>query len=106
MDAEAASMPTPTPLSTAPSLQFKSPEAQAAFNAYLLTYRQLMSPPKLQTGFGQIPDPNQINQAVENLKAAGAQLQQSEANLKGILSPSELRQFRAYQSQLANPPEQ
>jgi acyl-CoA thioesterase len=76
-------------------LQFKSPGAQAAFEAYLESYHQVMMPP-------QINDPSQIQASLEMLARQVSTMQRAEQNLKAILSPSELRQFKAFQEQQDN----
>lgn len=103
-DADIAAAPTPTltPADALPTPQFKSPEAQAAFEIYLERYRQLMMPSPIPKT--EVIDPSQIQASLENIGHAVIAVKQAEANLTGILSPGELRQFKAYQNQLANPP--
>jgi hypothetical protein len=105
-DAEMAVAPTPTaipiPTGALPTPQFQSPEAQAAFENYLERYRQLMMPPPVPAT--EIIDASQIQSSLETIRQGVLGLRQAEQNLKGILSPNEMRAFRAYQNQLANPP--
>jgi hypothetical protein len=99
-------VPTPTAIQTPsgalPTPQFQRPEAQAAFSAYLESYRQLMMPPPLSTT--EVIDASQIQSSLEAIRQNVLGVRQAETNLKGILSPNELRAFKAYQNQLANPP--
>jgi hypothetical protein len=105
-DADMAAAPTPTaiptPSSALPTPQFQRPEAQAAFSAYLESYRQLMMPPPVPTT--EVIDASQIQSSLETIRQSVLGVRQAEQNLKGILSPNELRAFKAYQNQLASPP--
>ena len=103
-DVTAAPTPTaiPTPTDALPTPQFQRPEAQAAFSAYLERYRQLMMPAPVPTT--EVIDASQIQSSLETIRQGVLGLRQAEQNLKGILSPNEMRAFRAYQNQLANPP--
>jgi hypothetical protein len=103
-DAYVATAPTaiPTPTSAQPTPQFQRPEAQAAFETYLENYRQMMMPPPISSA--EIIDASQIQASLETIAHAVLSVRQAEQNLKGILSPNELRAFKAYQNQLASPP--
>jgi hypothetical protein len=103
-DADIAPDPTPVAIpgpSALPTPQFRSPEAQAAFSAYLEKYRHLMMPSPINRT--QVIDASQIRASLEAIGQAAIAVKQAEANLTGILNPNELRQFRAYQNQLAQP---
>jgi hypothetical protein len=104
-DTEIAIVPAPSPdprPSGLPTPQFKSPLAQAAFETYLETYRQLIMPPPMPAT--QVIDASQIQTSLEAIGHAVLSVRQAEQNLKGILSPNELRAFKAYQNQLNSPP--
>lgn len=105
-DTEVAVAPTPTaiptPTGSLPTPQFQSPEAQAAFETYLERYRQLMMPSPVPAT--EVIEASQIQASLENIGHAVIAVKQAEANLKGILSPNELRVFKAYQNQLSSPP--
>jgi hypothetical protein len=92
----------PAPSDTLPPPpQFRRPEAQAAFETYLERYRQLMMPLPVPTT--AVIDRSQIQASLQAIGQAAIAVKQAESNLTAILKPNELRQFRAYQNQLANP---
>jgi hypothetical protein len=105
-DAYVATAPTAPatvgPTSAQPTPQFERPEAQAAFETYLENYRQMMMPPPIPRT--EVIDASQIQASLETIAHAVLSVRQAEQNLKGILSPNELRAFKAYQNQLASPP--
>jgi hypothetical protein len=90
-----------SPSDALPTLQFRRREAQAAFETYLERYRQLYLPSPIPRT--QVIDPSQIQASLQTIGQAAIAVKQAEVNLTGILNPNELRQFRAYQNQLANP---
>jgi hypothetical protein len=92
---------SPTPADTLPAPQFRRSDAQAAFETYLERYRQLMMPLPVPTT--AVIDRSQIQASLQAIGQAAIAVKQAEANLTGILKPNELRQFRAYQNQLAQP---
>jgi hypothetical protein len=105
-DTDIAAVPAPTaipaPSSALPTPQFQRPEAQAAFETYLERYQQLMMPSPIPRT--EVIDASQIQASLETISRTVMSVRQAEQNLKGILSPNELRAFKAYQNQLANPP--
>lgn len=98
-----AAGPTPAAVAATGDIpQFRSPEAQAAFETYLERYHQLMTPSQISKT--EVIVPSQIQASLETIRQKVIAIKQAEANVTGVLSPGELRQFRAYQNQLANPP--